>query len=124
MNNNQLIVIVIAILVAACIIGGAVAFTFNKPTTEVNVTMDNNTTNVTANLTEDVKQDSDVNTKSYGTCCVCGKALTYEESVNELTQGKVCKNCHNKAFNSEEYGDYANQKLKEAYPEDYANKNF
>ena len=62
-------IIVIAIFVAACIIGGAVAYTFNKPTEQVNVTAnitaDNNTTNITANLTEDVSQkDSSSQSKS------------------------------------------------------------
>ena len=87
MNNNQLIVIVIAILAAACIIGGAVAFTFNKPVEEVNVTIDNNTTNFTENLTEDVESSS--NGQSPTTYChECGKALY---GTNQ------CKSCNDKA---------------------------
>ncbi|MCF0226395.1 MAG: hypothetical protein HUK28_03645 [Methanobrevibacter sp.] len=62
MNNNQLIVIVIAIIAAGCVIGGAVAYTFNKPIDQVNgtvnITTDNNTTNITANLTEEVQTSS------------------------------------------------------------------
>ena len=64
MNNNQLIIIVIAILVAGGIVGGAIYFSFANQATQLNETIKNNTTNITANLTEDVQQQSSSQEKS------------------------------------------------------------
>ena len=54
--------------------------------------------------------------KSYGYCAVCGKALSASEANDEYTQGKLC---YSYANNPPEEPDYVNQKLKEAYPDEY-----
>ena len=63
MNNNQLIIIVIAILVAGGIIGGAIYFglvnQIPQVNAKVNITEDNNTTNITANITEDSQSSNE-----------------------------------------------------------------
>ena len=63
MNNNQLVIIVIAILVAGGIIVGALYFSFAKQPTEIantttNITESNNTTNETVNQNDDVQKQS------------------------------------------------------------------
>ena len=56
----------------------------------------------------------------YGYCAVCGKALTYAEAHSEYTQGKVCHSCaNNPYYQTDEGSKYANQKLQEAYPDEY-----
>lgn len=83
---------------------------------EVKATV-NNTTAVNATL-ESAPQKTDIG--QYGYCAICGKALSYSEANNEYTQGKVCSDCaSNPYYQTGEGADYANQKLKEAYPEDY-----
>ncbi|MDO5849427.1 MAG: hypothetical protein Q4P18_07820 [Methanobrevibacter sp.] len=48
MNNKQLIVIVIAIIAAGCIVAGAIYFS-NSNSEPTNMTIANNTTNITEN---------------------------------------------------------------------------
>lgn len=85
----------------------------------VNITNNttDNTTVVNATLEENSQQTV---SGEYGYCAVCGKALSYSEAHNEYTQGKVCSDCaSNPYYQTGEGADYANQKLAEAYPEDY-----
>lgn len=87
--------IVIVCLVIAVLCGGIIAATlFSEPESS-----------------DEVKTE-----KSYGYCAVCGKALSASEANDEYTQGKVCHSCAN---NPPGGPDYANQKLKEAYPDEY-----
>lgn len=85
-------------------------------TTSINNTL-NNTTVKNATLE---KTSQKTVSGQYGYCAICGKALTYTESQDEYTQGKVCYDCaSNPYYESGPGADYANQKLKEAYPEEY-----
>ena len=84
--------------------------------TKVNTTLNNTTVK---NVTVEESPQKTVSGK-YGYCAVCGKALTYEEASNDYTQGKVCCACANNPYYQSGPGaDYANQKLKEAYPDEY-----
>ena len=88
MNNKQLIIIVIAIIIAGCIIAGAIAYTF-KPLEQVNATVNitenNNTTNITESRSEDVvsseskQEDSGVIYDAYG--------LPYDKKTGEFLGG-------------------------------------
>ena len=86
-----------------------------------NTTAINNTINNTTVKNATLEQSSQKTVSGkYGYCAICGKALTYEESQDEYTQGKVCYDCaSNPYYESGPGADYANQKLKEAYPEEY-----
>lgn len=109
-------VIVVVCLVIAVLCGGIIAATlFSEPESidEVNIT-NNNTTEADREVVE--SSDEVKTEKSYGYCAVCGKALSASEANNEYTQGKVCHSCAN---NPPGGPDYANQKLKEAYPDEY-----
>ena len=109
------------LLVIIGILAAAIAYAALQPHDEsdlddANVTV-NNTTAVNATL-ESAPQKTDIG--QYGYCAICGKALSYSEAHNEYTQGKVCSDCaSNPYYQTGEGADYANQKLKEAYPEDY-----
>lgn len=109
------------LLVIIGILAFAIAYAALQPHGEsdlddANVTV-NNTTAVNATL-ESAPQN--LESGQYGYCAVCGKALSYSEAHNEYTQGKVCGECaSNPYYQTGEGADYANQKLKEAYPEDY-----
>lgn len=109
-------VIVVVCLVIAVLCGGIIAATlFSEPESidEVNIT-NNNTTETDNEVAE--SSDGAKTETSYGYCAVCGKALSASEANNEYTQGKVCHSCAN---NPPGGPDYANQKLKEAYPDEY-----
>ena len=93
-----------------------------KNTTNVNNTTKVNTTLNNTTVKDTAVEESSQKTASgqYGYCAVCGKALTYGEANNEYTQGKVCHSCANNPYYQTSPGaDYANQKLKEAYPDEY-----
>ena len=86
-------------------------------TTKVNTTLNNTT--VKDDVTVEESPQKTVSGK-YGYCAICGKALSYGEANNEYTQGKVCHSCAvNPYYQSGEGAAYANQKLEEAYPEEY-----
>ena len=109
-------VIVIVCLVIAVLCGGIIAATlFSEPESidEVNIT-NNNTTETDNEVAE--SSDGAKTETSYGYCAVCGKALSASEANDEYTQGKVCHSCAN---NPPGGPDHANQKLKEAYPDEY-----
>ena len=95
--------IVIVCLVIAVLCGGIIAATlFSEPESidEVNIT-NNNTTEADNYVAES---------------SVCGKAVSASEDNYVSTEGKVC---HSSANNPPGGPDYANQKLKEAYPDEY-----
>ena len=89
-----------------------------------NTTQVNNTTVKNATLEESESQStSSENTESgqYGYCAICGRALSYSEANHEYTQGKVCSDCaNNPYYQTAEGAEYANHKLYEAYPDEYA----
>ena len=79
----------------------------------------NNETNATVEEAQTSTSSSE--NGQYGHCAICGKALTYAEAHNEYTQGKVCHNCAaNPYYQTDEGSKYANEKLYEAYPDEYA----
>ncbi len=93
----------------------------NNDVSDANNTTINNTINNTTVKNATLEKSSEKTASGkYGYCAICGKALTYEEASNEYTQGKVCYDCaSNPYYESGPGADYANQKLKEAYPEEY-----
>lgn len=68
MSSKELILIVLAIIVAGCIIAGAIFLTADTESVPVNnITAVNNTTNITENITEEinnVKEDTPKKTSS------------------------------------------------------------
>ncbi|MDO5849318.1 MAG: hypothetical protein Q4P18_07270 [Methanobrevibacter sp.] len=88
MNNKQLILIIVAIIIAGCIVAGAVIYGFDhlQQTTE-NKTM-NNTTNITKNITnvtENYKENSNTNNngKSNGFYDDSGNWVEYNTDPNK-----------------------------------------
>ena len=74
------------------------------------------------NATNESSQSQTTNSPNgeYGYCAICGRALTASEANNEYTQGKVCHDCaNNPYYQTEEGSEYANEKLFEAYPDEY-----
>lgn len=73
------------------------------------------------NATVQETQTTNSPSGEYGYCAICGKALTASEANNEYTQGKVCSACaQNPYYQTGEGAQYANEKLFEAYPDEYA----
>lgn len=87
-----------------------------------NTTIVNNTTVKNATLDEtETSSSSESESGEYGYCAICGRALTYSEANNEHTQGKVCLDCaNNPYYQTGEGAQYANEKLFEAYPDEYS----
>lgn len=76
--------------------------------------------NATMNQTQTSSSSSNTESGQYGYCAICGKALTYAEAHSEHSQGKVCHSCAaNPYYQTPEGAEYANQKLYEAYPDEY-----
>ena len=120
MNIDKRIIILLVII---AILAVGVAFgLYNQQDTseiEINNTTVENTTVINATMVEKTTADSE--SGQYGHCAICGKALTYEEANDEYTQGKVCHSCAaDPYYETSEGADYANQKLAEAYPEEYS----
>ena len=113
-------IIVLLVIIAILAVGlGYSLLTLNHDTEKPVV---NNTTinNTTKNNTTLEKTSTNSESGKYGYCAICGKALSYSEATSEYTQGKVCKSCaNNPYYQSGEGAKYANQKLEEAYPDEY-----
>lgn len=112
-----ILLVIIGILLIAI---GYTIFQQNDAGDANNTALNNTVNNTTVkNATLDESSQKTVSGK-YGYCAVCGKALTYEEAHNEYTQGKVCHACaNNPYYQTGEGAAYANQKLEEAYPDEY-----
>lgn len=121
-KNNIIIIALIAIIaVLAVCLGYALLLTHNNNAEPIlNNTQVNNTTVENTTTEQTSTSDGDSDGGQYGTCAVCGRALTYSEANSEYTQGKVCSDCaHNPYYQTGEGARYANGKLAEAYPDDY-----
>ncbi len=115
LKDKRVIILLVIIAILAVGVGYGLMTHQNNDTTNVN----NTTTNKTVKNATVVKSDSE--SGKYGYCAICGKALTYSEATNEYTQGKVCSDCaSNPYYQSGEGAKYANQKLYEAYPDEYS----
>lgn len=126
-------VIAIVAIIAILSIGIGYGLFFHHDTTkkadnktQTNTTH-NNTTVKNATLKNDTQETQSQSTESsssggeYGYCAICGRALSSSEAGDEFTQGKVCHDCAaNPYYQSGEGAEYANQKLYEAYPDQYA----
>lgn len=109
---------VIILLVIIAVLAAGVAYGLLNHHDNVKVDVNNTTTNKTVKNATVVQSDSD--SGKYGYCAICGRALTYSEAHNEYTQGKVCADCaSNPYYQSGEGAKYANEKLFEAYPDEY-----
>ncbi len=122
MDKRIVILLVIIAILAGLLCYGI--FTHQEPAKKIvnNTTAPtNNTTVKNATLEETTTESSSDDGGEYGYCAICGKALTYAEANSEYTQGKVCHSCAaNPDYQSEEGAKYANEKLYEAYPDEYA----
>lgn len=120
--DKRILVLVIIIVILVAAIGLLVASQQNNVKHVANNTTVNNTTVKNATLENETTTSDSSSSESgqYGYCAICGKALTYSEAHHEYTQGKVCSNCaKNPYYQTEEGSRYANQKLAEAYPDEY-----
>ncbi|WP_405303991.1 hypothetical protein [Methanobrevibacter sp.] len=123
MKLNKQIIIILIIIIAILSVGIAYElFKTNNTQNDVkNVTTNNTTSNTTLNATLQQTEPTISDSGKYGYCAICGKALSYSEASNEYTQGKVCAACaQNPYYQSGEGAEYANEKLFEAYPDEYA----
>lgn len=119
MENKHIIIILTAVIFLLILCFGC--FFLNAPQDTAN----NTTDEVNASVISTDKASSDSESAKYGYCAICGKPLTYSEAHDEITEGKVCFSCaSNPDYQEGDGADYANQKLKEAYPEDYADFDF
>ena len=113
MDKRIIVLLVIIAILSAGIIFGIITHQDTPKT--------NNTSNNTTDINATLEQTSDSESGQYGYCAICGKALTYAEAHNEYTEGKVCSDCaNNPYYQTGEGAEYANQKLYEAYPDEYA----
>lgn len=116
--DKRIIGLVVIIIILAVGVGYGLLSHQHAPKQIVNDTPANNTTVKNATL-EQTSSSSD--SGQYGHCAICGRALTYSEANNEYTQGKVCSDCaSNPYYQTEEGSQYANEKLYEAYPDEYS----
>lgn len=123
MKLNKQIIIILIIIIALLSVGIAYELfkTNNNQNDVKNVTTNNTTSNTTLNATLQQTEPTSSESGQYGYCAICGNALTQAEANNEHTQGKVCHNCAvNPYYQSGEGAEYANQKLYEAYPDEYS----
>ena len=120
-NQKYIIIALIAVIVLLAIgIGLGLLSQQDTQKHPVKNTPANNTTVKNATLVN-TTTPTDSESGQYGYCAICGKALSYSEANNEYTQGKVCADCaKNPYYQSGEGAEYANEKLFEAYPDDYA----
>lgn len=118
MENKNLIIILTIIIVLLILGIGYFALNMFQDTDS---TANNTTEQVNASvINNETQSSSSSESGQYGYCAICGKPLTESEANDEYTQGKVCFSCaSNPDYQYGEGADYANQKLEEAYPEDY-----
>lgn len=119
--DKRILALIIIIVLLVVGIGFLIAGQQNNVKQVANNTTLNNTTVKNATLTnETTTSSSSSENGQYGYCAICGNALTYSEAHSEYTQGKVCSSCaKNPYYQTEEGSKYANQKLAEAYPDEY-----
>lgn len=110
---------VIILLIIIAILSVGICYSLMTQHNDTKPVVNNTTTNKTVTNATLVQSKSE--SGQYGYCAICGKALTYSEANNEYTQGKVCAACaQNPYYQSGEGAAYANQKLAEAYPDEYS----
>ena len=112
------IIAILAVALAYCML----TFNHDKGNAIANNTTAKNTTLNNTTVKNDTVTQASTNSESgkYGYCAICGRALSASEASNEYTQGKVCMDCaKNPYYQSGEGARYANQKLFEAYPDEY-----
>lgn len=123
MADKRIIVLLAIIAVLAIGVGYGLYSHHDTPKISVNNTTAVNNTTVKNTTLEETTTSSDSSGESgeYGYCAICGNALTYAEAHSEYTQGKVCHSCaSNPYYQTDEGSQYANQKLEEAYPDEYS----
>ena len=122
-KTDKRIIVVLIVIIAILAIGLAYSMLSQKhePVKPVNnTTVKNATLNNTTVKNATVTQPTHTESGKYGYCAICGRALSSSEANNEFTQGKVCGDCaRNPYYQTEEGAAYANQKLYEAYPDEY-----
>lgn len=119
-DKRILILLIIIAILSVGIIWGLLNLPDSGKPPANNTTLVNNSTVVNATMVEE-ESSSDSPNGQYGYCAICGNALTYAESQSEITEGKVCHSCaSNPYYQSGEGAEYANQKLYEAYPDEYS----
>ena len=119
-NKGIIAILVIIIIILVVGVGYQLMNHQNNAKPIANNTTIKNTTVKNATLTE-TSSSSNSESGQYGYCAICGKALSYDEAHNEFTQGKVCTSCaQNPYYQTDEGAKYANQKLYESYPDEYA----
>ena len=120
---DKRIIVVLIVIIAILAIGLAYSMlsqNHDKVKPVNNTTVKNATLNNTTVKNATVTQPSHTESGKYGYCAICGRALSSSEANNEFTQGKVCDDCaRNPYYQTEEGAAYANQKLFEAYPDEY-----
>ena len=119
MIDKRILALLAIIAILAIGVGYGLYTHQDAPKVSVNNTTSLNNTTV---KNETLEQTTDSSPSGeYGYCAICGNALTYSEAHNEYTQGKVCHNCaNNPYYQTGEGAEYANQKLFEAYPDEYS----
>lgn len=118
MDRKTIIILVTAVIVIliAC---GTAFLVLNNHSEPNNETAINSTENITE-VAEDAKASQPQKAKAHGYCAICGAPLSLDEATDEYTQGKVCWDCaRNPYYQTDPGAAYANEKLEEAYPEDY-----
>lgn len=119
MIDKRILALLAIIAILAIGVGYGLYTHQDAPKVSVNNTTSLNNTTV-KNATLEQTTDSSPSGE-YGYCAICGNALTYSEAHNEYTQGKVCHSCaNNPYYQTGEGAEYANQKLFEAYPDEYS----
>lgn len=118
--DKKIAVLIVIIAILAVGVGYGLVSHKEAPKQVVNNTTAANNTTVKNATLEQETTSSDSDSGQYGYCAICGRALSYSEAHNEYTQGKVCQDCaNNPYYQTDEGSKYANEKLFEAYPDEY-----
>ena len=116
--DKRILILLIIIAILAIGVGWGLINHQNNSNTQTNNTNTTNNNTTVKNATSSSSQSG-----QYGYCPLCVKALTsLKQTIN--TQGKICHDCaSNPYYETDEGAKYANKKLAEAYPEEYAEIN-